>query len=334
VLPEVKSEESTQESLAVHDSPKVSVVIPIYNEETLVHRLHGELLASLVPLGLSFEIIYVNDGSTDRSLELLVQCHSKDARVVVVELSRNWGHQAAVTAGLSLARGQAVLLMDGDLQDPPNVIPDLVAAWDRGAQVVIAQRRSRTERGLRSVLFPLFYRCLAFVSDFPIPTNAGVFCLLDRIVVDCINRLSETNRYLPGLRAWVGFKTDVVLYHRPDRPDNEPKQTFSRLVRYACDAIFSFSYKPLRLSLFAGFIVAIFAMIYGIILLTCRILGIGLFGVPVVNGYTSTIVSILFLGGVQLVSVGILGEYIGRIYDEVKHRPLFIVHKIHNRSNK
>lgn len=307
----------------------VSVVVPIYNEEPLIPTLHLQVLTAMNSLGEPWEAIYVDDGSRDKSLDLLVERQKQDPRVVVVELSRNWGHQPAITAGLCVARGEAVVLMDGDLQDPPDVIPQMVQAWKAGAQVVCAERRSRGERGLRRWLFPLFYKFFGFVSDFPIPLSAGVFGLLDRQAVDAITGLIETNRYLPGLRAWVGFRTAVVYYDRADRTVGASKQSLSRLIRYALDAVFSFSYKPLRLSLFAGLFMSAFAVLYGFLLLACRLMGVGLFGIPVVVGYTSTIVSILFLGGAQLISVGILGEYIGRVYDEVKRRPLYIVREIH-----
>lgn len=310
----------------------ISVVVPIYNEEAVIPLLHAELLAALEPTGREFEIVYVNDGSTDASRGLLLERQAADGRVVVVDLSRNWGHQSALTAGLATARGDAVVLIDGDLQDPPAAIPALLAAWENGAEVVVAERRSRFETGLRRLFFPLFYRLLGFLSDFPIPLNAGIFGLLDRRAVDAVNALSETNRYLPGLRAWVGFRTEVVHYDRHARAAGKPKQSFVRLVRYALDAIFSFSYKPLRLSLFAGLAVSALALVYGVVLIAARLMKTGLFGIPVVDGYTSTIVSILFLGGTQLVCVGILGEYIGRVYDEVKRRPLFVVRAVHRRE--
>ena len=285
----------------------------------------------MAAIGDDWRVYYVNDGSRDRTLEMLLRHQETDPQVVTVDLSCNWGHQAAISAGLS--EGDAVVLMDGDLQDPPEVIPDLVAAWRNRARVVVAQRRSRTERWSRGLLFPIFYRLLGSISDYPIPINAGIFGLMDREVVNAMNRLSETNRYLPGLRSWVGYPTAVVYYDRKDRAAGAPKQSLRKLLRYGLDAIFSFSYKPLRLSLFLGFLVAGLAFIYGIILVTCRFLNIGLFGKPIVIGYTSTIVSILFLGGVQLICAGILGEYLGRIYDEVKRRPLFLIQKIHPSKN-
>jgi dolichol-phosphate mannosyltransferase len=307
----------------------ISLVVPIYNEEALIERLHREVSGAMAAVEDPWQVVYVDDGSRDRSLELLLSEKARDPRVVVVELSRNWGHQAAVTAGLSVARGDAVVLMDGDLQDPPAAIPDMIREWKRGAEVVIAARKSRGERGPRRFLFPLFYKVLGFLTDFPIPLNAGIFGLLDRRAVDAINNLSETNRYLPGLRSWVGFKHGVVYYDRADRAGGEAKQTFWRLLKYALDAIFSFSYKPLRISLLMGLLVSTFAILYGIALIVCRTLGIGMLGQPVVTGYTSTIVAILFLGGVQLIGVGVLGEYIGRIYDEVKRRPLFLIREVH-----
>ncbi len=307
----------------------ISLITPIYNEEGIIGRLHEEVCAAFDSLGLPWEVIYVDDGSRDKSLDLLLEMQRRDPHVVVAELSRNWGHQSAVTAGLSIAQGDAIVMMDGDLQDPPRVIPEFIELWSKGAEVVIAERRSRVESGLRKHLFPLFYKLLGFLSDYPIPLNAGIFGLMDRRVVDAILALTETNRYLPGLRAWVGFKTAIVYYDRPGRASGEPKQTLGRLTRYALDAIFSFSYKPLRLTLGFGLLTAVVSVFIGLFLVYCRIFGIGLFGSPVVYGYTSTLVFVLLLAGVQLTSIGILGEYIGRIYDEVKRRPLFVIRKVH-----
>ena len=312
--------------------PTLSLAVPIFNEEAILPQLHQAARAALDASGESWEIVYVDDGSADHSLDLLLDLQRRDPRVVVAELSRNWGHQAALSAGLSLARGRAVVLMDGDMQDPPSIVPELVEAWRAGAEVVVAERRSRADAGMRALLFPAFYRLLGFLSDYPIPLRAGIFGLLDRRAVDAINGLSETNRYLPGLRAWIGFRTAVVLYDRQARGGGSPKQSLVRLVRYALDAIFSFSYKPLRLALLTGVLVAVFALLYGTLLAALRLSGRGMFGVPVVDGYTSTIVSLLLLGGAQLMSVGILGEYLGRIYDEVKRRPLFLLREVHRRE--
>lgn len=308
---------------------QVSVVVPLFNEQEMISELYEQVSTVLESTGRSWELVLVDDGSRDRTLELALQLQQQHPEVTVVELTRNWGHQPAISAGLSVARGAAVVCLDADLQDPPQTIVQMLAKWDAGAQVVIAKRRSRAEVGLRGLCFKVFYKVLGFMSDYPIPLDSGIFGLIDREVVDAINRLRETNRYLPGLRAWVGFRTDVVLYDRSDRYAGEPKQGFFRLLRYGLDAIFSFSYKPLRMSLVMGCLTALAALAYGAILFYFRLKGTGMFGLPVVHGYTSTILSILFLAAVQLISVGIVGEYLGRIYDEVKHRPLFLIRKLH-----
>src|ERR1700691_5410979 len=227
----------------------ISVVVPIFNEEENIASFHDAVADALLDIGEEWEVVYVNDGSKDSSLELLRGLQEADPHVVVVDLSRNWGHMGAISAGLQTARGDAVVLMDGDFQDPPEVLPKLVAAWRGGAQVVTAVRRSRQERRkVLAKLFPLFYRVLGALSDFPIPLNAGIFGLLDRQAVDSINSLREGNRYLPGLRAWVGYNTAVVFYDRQDRAGGEGKLTFLSRIKYAMDAVTSFSYKPLRLS--------------------------------------------------------------------------------------
>lgn len=307
----------------------ISIVVPIYNEGELVRELHRQVSGAMSGVDGPWEVVYVNDGSRDNTLGLLLEVQASDPHVVVVDLSRNWGHQPALTAGLSVARGDAVIMMDGDLQDPPQVLPAMIDAWRSGAQVVIAQRRSRADRGLRGLLFRGFYMLLGFLSDFPIPLNAGIFGLLDRQAVDAILNLSESNRYLPGLRAWVGYRTGIVYYDRADRAAGEPKQTLWKLLKYGLDAVFSFSYKPLRLTLLLGMTTVFALLTFAAVVLVCRVLGLGLFGQPVVFGYTSTMVAILFLGAVQLIGLGIIGEYVGRIYDEVKRRPLFLIRQVH-----
>jgi dolichol-phosphate mannosyltransferase len=298
----------------------ISVVIPIYNEEEIISLLHRTLSRAMNDVNDGWEVLYVNDGSKDSSLDLLRELQSEDSRVVVVDLSRNWGHMGALHAGLQTARGDAIVLMDGDLQDPPEVVPKMVAAWRGGAQVVTAVRRSRQEsRRALALLFPLFYRVLGAISDYPIPLNAGIFGLLDRQVLNSLNNLREGNRYLPGLRAWVGYRTAVVYYDRQDRVGGEGKLTFLSRIKYAMDAITSFSYKPLRLSfvlaglgLFAAAAIGIIAfasntnsMVYGILAVTLLITSLPLF------------------------CVGILGEYVGRIYDEVRQRPLSIINRVY-----
>jgi glycosyltransferase involved in cell wall biosynthesis len=303
----------------------LSVVVPIYNEEENIRAFHAALNKALSNIPESIEILYVNDGSRDASLDRLLGVQQSDSRVTVVELSRNFGHQAALTAGMSTAQGDAVVMMDGDFQDPPEVVPRLVQAWKTGAKVVIANRTSRAERGIRGKLFPLFYKVMRWLSDYPIPLNAGIFGLLDRQAVDAINRLQENNRYLPGMRAWVGFSTAFVSYDRAGRAAGEPKQTFSRLCKYSMDAIFSFSNKPLRLGMTLGAVVLAFTLLLAVLGL---IGGFADFKFPG-ESYFGIFLAILFLGGIQLVCIGLLGEYIGRIYDEVRRRPLFLIQQLH-----
>lgn len=276
-----------------------------------------------------WEIVYVNDGSRDSSLSLLLEIQKHDPHVSVVEFSRNFGHQAALTAGLQTARGDAIILMDGDFQDPPDLLPQLVEAWRSGAKVVIAERTSRAERGIRGKLFPLFYKVMGLISDFPIPLNAGIFGLLDRQPADAIINLQEGNRYLPGLRAWVGFPTAFVYYERADRAAGEPKQTLGRLIKYGMDAIFSFSYKPLRLGMALGLTILAFTLFLSLVAFGNVVFHLKYFGIIPGEGHIGTMLAVLFLGSVQLICMGFLGEYIGRIYDEVRRRPLFLVHKVH-----
>jgi dolichol-phosphate mannosyltransferase len=274
--------------------------------------------------GDRWEVVYVNDGSDDSSLELLRQLQAEDPRVVVVDLSRNWGHMGALHAGLQSARGDAIVLMDGDLQDPPDVVPKMIAAWRGGAQVVTAVRKSRKEsRKVLALLFPLFYRVLGAISDYPIPLNAGIFGLLDRQVLNSLNSLREGNRYLPGLRAWVGYRTAIVYYDRQDRIGGEGKLSFVSRIKYAMDAITSFSYKPLRLSFVLAALGFFMAALFGIIGLLSDTNGM-LYGL---------LAAIFLMSSLPLFCVGILGEYIGRVYDEVRQRPLSIINETY-RSEK
>ena len=312
----------------------LSVVVPIYNEEENIAAFHATVRAVMETLKQNWEIVYVNDGSRDSSLSLLTEIQQRDPRVTVVEFSRNFGHQAALTAGLQVARGDAVMLMDGDFQDPPEVLPRMVQAWKEGAKVVIAERSSRAEKGIRGKMFPLFYKVMGLISDFPIPLNAGIFGLLDRQAANAIINLQESNRYLPGLRAWVGFPTSIVYYERADRAAGEPKQTLLKLFKYAMDAIFSFSYKPLRLGMALGGIVMAFSLLLAVIAVGNTMFHLKFFGVIPGSGHIGTLLAILFLGSVQLICMGLIGEYIGRIYDEVRRRPLYLVHKLHRSESE
>jgi len=298
----------------------ISVVIPIYNEEEIVSLLHTAVSDAMNELDEPWEVVYVNDGSKDSSLDLLRQLQANDPHIVVVDLSRNWGHMGAINAGLQTARGDAIVLMDGDLQDPPEVVPKLVDAWHNGAQVVTAVRRSRQEsRKILAVLFPLFYRLLGAISDYPIPLNAGIFGLMDRQVLDSLNGLREGNRYLPGLRAWVGYRTAVVYYDRQDRVGGDGKLTFISRIKYAMDAITSFSYKPLRLTFVLAGMSFAAALLSAIAALASSNNGMfyALFG------------AIFLMSTLPLFCIGILGEYLGRVYDEVRARPLSIINRVY-----
>jgi polyisoprenyl-phosphate glycosyltransferase len=303
----------------------VSVVVPIYNETDTLRELCRRVKAQMEALGDSWELVLVDDGSDETCARLMRVLHGEDSRIKVIELSRNFGHQQALTAGISGARGDCVIIMDGDLQDPPEVIPALVEKWREGNQVVFAERRTRKDAGLRGLGFRLFYPLLRLLTEFPTVYRAGgVFGLMDRSVVAEFNRLEERNRFIPGLRAWLGFRQASVAYDRAERTTGKPKQSFAHLVRYAMDGIISFSYKPLRAATYLGFVVSIGAAILGVwYFVTFFTMH------KQITGFTTIIVCVLFLGGVQLVCVGILGEYIGRIYEEVKRRPLYVVKDTH-----
>jgi len=310
----------------------ISIVMPIYNEEALLDELFSRMLRVFdsiqTEFGLVCEWVLVNDGSRDHSLEMMTAKASSDSRVAIIDLSRNFGHQPAIQAGLEYASGDAVVVMDGDLQDPPELIPELIRSWQAGNKVVVAQRRSRAERGIKGMLFGLFHSMLGKLSDMKMDTGSGVFGLMDRRAVNDLLKLHERNRFLPGLRAWVGYDPAEVLYDREERAAGKPKQSFARLVKYGFDAIFSFSLKPLRAIWTLGFIVSTFSFFYALYLLLMR-----LFNINVVAGFTTPTVAILLLGGVQLISIGILGEYLGRIYDEVKQRPHYIIKEVIRRPN-
>ena len=300
----------------------VSVVVPIYNEEDLIVQFHAAVANALQSVTDDWEVVYVNDGSTDSSLELLKGLQSLDSHVVVAELSRNGGHPGAVDAGLRTASGRAVILMDGDFQDPPEVLPQLIDAWRAGAEVVVGVRRTRKEsRVILAKLFPLFYRVLAVVSDYPLRLNAGLFCLMDRKAVDSLLALREKNPYLPGMRAWIGYRTGIVYYDRQDRFAGEGKLSFMSRIKFATDAIMSFSYKPIRLSLGLFCLSSCLALLMG--------LGALLAGDPLKTAAFGIACAVFFTGALLLLSLGMVGEYIGRIYDEVRDRPNSIISQVH-----
>ncbi len=302
----------------------ISVAIPVYNEEEIIHLLHQRVSAVMNGIGEDWEVVYVNDGSKDQSLKLLLDIQATDPHVVVVDLSRNFGHVGALTAGLQTARGDAVIMMDGDLQDPPEVIPEMVEAWRGGAQVVTTVRRSRKEsRKHLAVLFALWYRVLGMLSEFPIPLNSGIFGLMERKAVDTFLALPEVNRYLPGVRAWIGYRTAVVYYDREDRAGGEGKLNIASRIKYAWDAITGYSMKPIRFMFYAGLAAMAFAVVFAALLLAIN----GISGAA--SAAYGTTAAVFFMGGVQLMCAGVLGEYIGRIYDQVRQRPLSLINHVY-----
>lgn len=310
-----------------NELPKLSLVIPVFNEEAVLPELFTRLTKLFDDNATSaWSAVLVNDGSRDRSLELLQSQAARDPRFVAVELSRNFGFQAAISAGLAeaLDRGaEAVVTMDADLQDPPELILEMVAKWHEGAEVVLAVRRSRQEKGLRRIGMDLFHAFFGAVADLRMDSNTGTFSLLDRIAASAVCQLPERNRFFPGLRTWVGFKTAEVLYDRQERAAGQPQQTLLRLLRYALDGVFSFSYLPLRLLTYTGVFVSAAGFVIGSFFVIRRLLGVEI----AQTGFTTLVTLVLFLGGVQLIGIGILGEYLARVYDEVKQRPPYIVRR-------
>ncbi len=302
--------------------PAVTIVIPIYNEEMVLPELCRRLTAVFeAHPQVKWDVLLVNDGSRDRSAALVQEQAARDPRFALLEFSRNFGFQAALAAGLTHATGEAVVTMDADLQDPPELIPELVACWRGGAEVVRAVRRSREETGVRRLGMDLFHGLFGRVADFPIEKNTGTFGLLDAVAVEAVKQLPERNRFFPGLRTWVGFKTGEVLYDRKERAAGEAQQTFGKLMRYALDGVFSFSYLPLRVLTYAGVVIALLGFVAAAFYAARRIFGIE----TAPTGYTTLVTIVLFLGGVQLIGIGVLGEYLARVYDEVKQRPPYIV---------
>ena len=305
--------------------PTISIVAPVYNEEAVLTELHRRVSEVMDQTNDSWELVLVNDGSHDRSAEVIAELHEKDPRVRGLSFSRNFGFQIAVTAGLNHAQGDAVILTDADLQDPPEVYPKMIAKWREGYEVVYGVRASREgETWFKLFTAKVFYRLIQRITSIDIPLDTGDFRLMDRRVVRAINNMPERNRFLRGMIPWVGFKQTGVEYERASRFAGESKfGSVRQMLPFALDAITSFSYLPLQLATYLGFLIAV---ISGIAILAVVL--VRLFGPenPLI-GQATTLVSVLFLGGVQLISLGIIGEYLGRIYDEVKGRPLYLVDK-------
>jgi glycosyltransferase involved in cell wall biosynthesis len=302
------------------DRPRLSIVVPVHNEAENLPELHARLTTVLAELGVPYEIIVIDDGSTDGSLQLLREIHAKDAHLKVVNLARNFGHQVAISAGLDFAHGEGVVMMDADLQDPPDMIPEFVRKWNEGYQVVYGTRRERKENIFKRTAYALFYRLLRQVSAVEIPLDSGDFSLIDVRVADVMRSMPERARFVRGLRSWVGFRQIGIEYPRSSRHSGEPKYTFGKLMKLALDGLLSFSMLPLRLAAYAGLSIAAVSFLAAMYYLWGRLMSD-----KTIPGFATTIIVVLFLGGVQLVTLGIVGEYIGRMYEEIKARPLYVV---------
>ena len=300
--------------------PVFSVVAPIYNEADTLPHFYARVVAAMERLDEPFELVLVNDGSRDDSIAVMRALHERDPRVRVVDFSRNFGHQVAISAGLDHARGGAVIIIDSDLQDPPEVILELVAQWRQGAEVVYAQRRTRPgETRFKLLTAAAFYRLIRRLTSVDIPRDTGDFRLLDRKVVDTLVAMKEHHRFMRGLSVWVGFRQEAVQYDRQERYAGETKYPLAKMIRFALDAITGFSYVPLQLATTLGFVLAGLSLLGIVIAVVLRLLNVA------IQGQTTTLIVVLLLGGIQLIFLGIIGEYLGRIYDEVRGRPLYVV---------
>jgi glycosyltransferase involved in cell wall biosynthesis len=303
------------------DAILYSIVIPVYNEAEVLPALYDRLTRVLEGLLEPYEIIFVNDGSQDDSPLLLRDFQARDGRVKFLSLSRNFGHQIAITAGLDYSSGQAAVVMDADLQDPPEVIPRLIEQWRKGYDVVFAVRAKRRGEGLfKRATAAIFYRLFRHMSATEIPLDAGDFRLMSRRAVEALQSIRERNRFIRGLAGWIGFRQTSVTFVRDGRQAGETKYPLQKMLRFALHGLMSFSLIPLQLASYLGFLISCFGFFY-----IAYAIGLKLFTERVVWGWTSVMVAVLFLGGVQLFSLGIIGEYIGRIYEEVKQRPLYVV---------
>jgi glycosyltransferase involved in cell wall biosynthesis len=306
----------------VNTDISLSIIVAAFNEEDMLTIFHHELskILALLP-DETLEIVYINDGSSDATWQIMQELPRNHANIELINLSRNFGKEAAMTAGLDRAKGQAVILLDADLQDPPELIPEMLKAWRKGYDVVNMKRKERLgETKFKKLSAHLYYRLLARLCDVPIEKDVGDFRLLSRNVVDEIQNLKERNRYMKGIMAWPGFKQTVIIFNRPERVAGETKWSFLQLVRLGLSGITSFSVKPLKIATWLGAIVSALAFLFSaIVLLKAMFLG------DDVAGYPSIMLAILWLGGVQLLAIGLLGEYVGRVFTEVKQRPIYLV---------
>jgi polyisoprenyl-phosphate glycosyltransferase len=305
------------------DKPTLSVVAPVYNEEETLPEFCRRLYKTMTETGKSWEVVFVNDGSKDRSSQIIESYPSGNGQIQILEFSRNFGHQSAVTAGIDHAKGSAIIILDSDLQDPPEIIPKMIKRWEEGIDIIYAVRKKRKESWLKKLSYYLFYRLLKLLSDTDIPMDSGDFCLMDKAVAEQLRRLKEYRRFIRGLRAWVGFRQEPLEYERDGRFAGAEKYSLIKLLRLAFDGLLSFSYLPLRLAILTGVIVMAAGFAEAVYIIYLRF-----FSSQSVTGIAGLSVIILILGGMILLFLGLIGEYIGRLYDEVKGRPNYIVRHV------
>lgn len=317
------NEQKTEAVKATLAQPRYSIVAPVFNEEETLPHFYKRVVEVMEGIGEPFELVLINDGSSDGSFLNMQDLHRRDPRVIVIDFSRNFGHQIAISAGLDHAHGEAVIIIDSDLQDPPEVISDLIQHWKDGAEVVYAQRsRRKGETRFKLMTAAAFYRLITRITSINIPRDTGDFRLLDRSVVDTLVKMREHHRFMRGLSVWVGFRQEAVLYERQERFAGTTKYPLRKMIRFSLDAITSFSHVPLELATSFGFILAAISLIGILVAAALRIF------TGAIIGQASTLILVLFLGGIQLIFLGIIGEYLGRIYDEVRARPLYIVRRV------
>lgn len=308
-----------------------SVVVPVYNEEEVVNECYNRLKKVLDSTNEKYEIIFVNDGSRDKTKEIVKDICNVDKNVKFIDFSRNFGHQSAITAGMNYSVGQAVVVIDADLQDPPEVILDMLKKWREGYQVVYGKRLKREGESIfKKVTAKVFYRLLSRLTEFDIPVDAGDFRLIDRKVCDALNKLDEKNRYVRGIISWLGFNTTYVEFVREKRYAGKTKYPLKKMIKFATDAVVSFSYKPLRVTSYLGVLLSGVSFVYLIVMLFLKLFNV----MDTVQGWTSLVAISLFFNGIVLLVLGIMGEYVGRIYDEVKARPLYVVNEFVNFNGK
>ncbi|MDM5237015.1 glycosyltransferase [Bacillus cereus] len=299
----------------------ISVVVPMYFEEEVAQECYTRLKSVMLQNNINYEFVFVNDGSTDRTMDILSEIAANDYRTKIVNFARNFGHQIAVTAGIAAAKGDAIVIIDADLQDPPEVIPELIAKWEEGYEVVYAKRKQRKgETWFKLLTAKYFYKFLNYMSDIDIPKDTGDFRIIDRKVADVFNQMTERNRFIRGMMSWVGFRQTYVEYERDERFAGETKYPLKKMIKFASDGIIAFSTKPLRIVMSLGLLSVLISIIVLLYTITVKIIGN-----DTQTGWASIMVAITFFSGIQLLGLGIVGQYIARIYDESKNRPIYIV---------